>query len=93
MTIVAVPLPFNVNAADFSTSAYYQAADSLSEPVYAAAERKHQAFRPVSTTTAFTTAIYGGNTLSRSRSLATAGSSAAPSGTASGSWSSRARCC
>ncbi len=62
---VAVPLPFNVSESDFSTTQYWQSSDSLSEPLYAV--RKHQSFRPVSTTTAFTTAIYGGNSLSRTQ--------------------------
>ena len=62
---IAIPLPFNISASDFSTTAFYQSSDSLSEPLYAI--RKHQAFRPVSTTTAFTTSIYGGNSLSRSQ--------------------------
>src|SRR5262249_24392138 len=54
---VAVPLPFNVSAADFSSTPFYTAANSLSEPLFAV--RKHQAFRPVSTTSVFTTSIYG----------------------------------
>ena len=62
---VAVPLPFNVSAADFSTTPFYIASDSLSEPLYE--ERKDQAFRPVSTITAFTTSIYGANALSRTQ--------------------------
>ena len=62
---LAIPLPFNISAADFATTTYYQAGDSLSEPLYAI--RKHQAFRPVSTTAAFTTAIYGANALLRSQ--------------------------
>ncbi len=62
---VAIPLPFNISASDFSTTAFYQSGDSLSEPLYQI--RKHQAFRPVSTTTAFSTSIYGGNSLSRSQ--------------------------
>jgi hypothetical protein len=53
----AIPLPFNVGASDFSSAPFYTAADSLSEPLFAV--RKHQAFRPVSTTDAFTTSIYG----------------------------------
>ena len=62
---VAIPLPFNVGASDFSTTQYWTGSDSLSETLYA--ERKHQAFRPVSTISAFTTAIYGGNALSRTQ--------------------------
>jgi hypothetical protein len=55
----AIPLPFNIGASDFSSAPFYTAADSLSEPLFAV--RKHEAFRPVSTTAAFTTAIYGAN--------------------------------
>ena len=62
---IAVPLPINVSDADFSTTPFYQASDSLSEPLYQI--RKDQAFRPVSTTAAFSTSIYGGNALSRSQ--------------------------
>lgn len=54
---VAIPLPFNIGASDFSSAPFYTAADSLSEPLFAV--RKQQAFRPVSTTAAFTTSIYG----------------------------------
>ena len=54
---VAIPLPFNIGRSAFSTTPYYTAANSLSEPLFAT--RKHQAFRPVSTTEAFNTSIYG----------------------------------
>ena len=54
---VAIPLPFNIGASDFSEAPFYQAANSLSEPLFAA--RKHQAFRPVSSLDAFSTSIYG----------------------------------
>ena len=53
----AVPLPFNLGASDFSTKQLYQSADSLTEALFSL--RKHQAFRPVSTTTAFSADIYG----------------------------------
>ena len=53
---VAIPLPFNIGASDFSAANLYQSADSLSEPLFAL--RKHQAFRPVATTTAFSSSIY-----------------------------------
>jgi hypothetical protein len=56
---VAIPLPFNVSAADFSSTPFYTSANSLSEPLFAV--RKHQAFRPVSTTSVFNTSIYGAN--------------------------------
>jgi hypothetical protein len=54
---VAVPLPFNIGASDFSTTPFYTSANSLSEPLFAV--RKQEAFRPVSTTDAFETSIYG----------------------------------
>ncbi len=54
---VAIPLPFNIGASDFSDAPFYQSSDSLSEPLFAV--RKQQAFRPVSTLAAFNTGIYG----------------------------------
>ncbi len=60
---VIIPLPFNIGASDYSGGSSWQASDSLSEPLFAV--RKHQAFRPVSTTAAFTSSIYGGNSLAR----------------------------
>lgn len=54
---VAIPLPFNIGASDFSTKKIYQSADSLTEPLFGI--RKHQAFRPVSTALAFSNDIYG----------------------------------
>lgn len=54
---LAIPLPFNISAADFSDASNYTSAQSLSEPLFAV--RKHQAFRPVSTTDAFNASIYG----------------------------------
>ncbi|PAW85712.1 MAG: hypothetical protein B9S33_09375 [Pedosphaera sp. Tous-C6FEB] len=55
---VTIPLPFNIGASDFSTKLLYQSSDSLTEPLFNL--RKHPAFRPVSTTAAFTSSIYGG---------------------------------
>ncbi|MBI4657418.1 MAG: LamG domain-containing protein [Verrucomicrobia bacterium] len=55
---VAIPLPFNIGGSDFSTKALWQSSESLTEPLFAV--RKHQAFRPVSTTAAFSSSIYGG---------------------------------
>lgn len=55
---VTIPLPFNIGASDFSTKLLYQSNDSLTEPLFNL--RKHAAFRPVSTTAAFTSSIYGG---------------------------------
>lgn len=60
---VIIPLPFNIGASDFSTS--WQASSSLSEELFGV--RKHQPFRPVSTTAAFTTSIYGENALARTQ--------------------------
>ncbi len=55
---VAIPLPFNIGGSDFSTKALWQSSESLTEPLFEL--RKHQAFRPVSTTAAFHSDIYGG---------------------------------
>jgi hypothetical protein len=63
---LAIPMPFNIGASGFSTQALYQSADSLSEPLFAL--RKHQAFRPVSSTSYFNPGLYGpGGTLVRSQ--------------------------
>jgi hypothetical protein len=56
---VTIPLPFNVGGSEFSSKALYQSGDSLSEPLFGI--RKHASFRPVSTTAAFSSAIYGNN--------------------------------
>jgi hypothetical protein len=56
---VAIPLPFNIGGSDFSTKALWQSNQSLSEPLFAV--RKHQAFRPVSTTAAFGNEVYSSN--------------------------------
>ena len=56
---VAIPLPLNIGASDFSTAPFYTSSDSLSEPLFAV--RKQQAFRPVSTLAAFDPSIYGAN--------------------------------
>ncbi len=55
---LAIPLPFNISASDFSTEKLYQSSDSLTEPLFAL--RKHQPFRPVPTALAFSPHIYGG---------------------------------
>jgi hypothetical protein len=63
---VAIPMPFNIGASDFSTKQLWQSSDSLTEPLYSV--RKHQAFRPVSTTSVFSPGLYGANgTLLRSQ--------------------------
>lgn len=54
---LAVPMPFNIGASGFSDKAFYQSADSLSEPLFAL--RKHQAFRPVSSAAFFSQDLYG----------------------------------
>lgn len=54
---VAIPLPYNVSANDFSSTPFYTSANSLSEPLFAI--RKYQAFRPVSTTSVFNPDIFG----------------------------------
>lgn len=54
---VAVPLPFNIGASDFSTFPFWRSADSLAEPLFAV--RKHQAFRPVPSATMFPPDLYG----------------------------------
>jgi len=63
---VAIPMPFNIGGSDFSTKPLWQSAESLTEPLFAL--RKHQAFRPVSTTAVFNPSLYGVNgTLVRSQ--------------------------
>ena len=54
---LAVPMPFNISASDFSATSFYTSANSLTEPLFRV--RKHQAFRPVSTTSVFNTSIFG----------------------------------
>jgi hypothetical protein len=56
---LTIPLPFNIGDSGFSSNPFYTAADSLTEPLFSV--RKNQAFRPVSTTDAFNTSIYGAN--------------------------------
>ena len=63
---VAIPMPFNIGASDFSTKKLWQSSESLTEPLFSV--RKHQAFRPVSTTSVFSPSLYGVNgTLVRSQ--------------------------
>lgn len=63
---LAIPMPFNIGASDFSTAALWQTSDSLTEPLFAI--RKHQAFRPVSSATFFSRDLYGySGTLQRSQ--------------------------
>jgi hypothetical protein len=59
-------MPFNVGASEFSAKNYWQSSDSLAEPMFA--QRKHQAFRPVGSSSVFSPNIYGsGGTLARSQ--------------------------
>ena len=63
---LAIPLPFNIGESGFSTRPLWQSSDSLTEPLFAI--RKHQAFRPVSTTACFSPSLYtGAGTLQRSQ--------------------------
>ena len=63
---VAIPMPFNLGASDFSSKKLWQSSDSLTEPLYAV--RKHQAFRPVASEAVFSPSLYGqGGTLMRSQ--------------------------
>jgi hypothetical protein len=54
---VTIPLPFNIGGSGYSSQPFYTSADSLTEPLFAV--RGNQAFRPVSSTVAFNTSIYG----------------------------------
>ena len=63
---VAIPLPFNIGASDFSTKQLWQSSDSLTETLFAV--RKHQAFRPVPSASYFSQNLYtGSGTLQRSQ--------------------------
>ncbi len=63
---VAIPLPFNIGAAQFATGGFYQTANALQTPLFAI--RKHQAFRPVSDPAVFSQNLYGpSGTLMRSQ--------------------------
>jgi hypothetical protein len=54
---VAIPLPFNIGASDFSTLPLYTSSDSLSEPLFGLS--KHQSFRPVPDDSYFSPSLYG----------------------------------
>jgi hypothetical protein len=58
---LAIPMPFNIGGSQYTTKQLYQSADSLSEPLFGI--RKHQAFRPVPSSSVFSPQIYtaGGN--------------------------------
>lgn len=63
---VTIPLPFNIGASGFSSQPLWQSRESLSEPLFGV--RKHQAFRPVSTSARFLPDVYGpGGTLMSSQ--------------------------
>ncbi|MBM3880723.1 MAG: hypothetical protein FJ387_13575 [Verrucomicrobia bacterium] len=63
---LAIPMPFNIGASGFSTKPLWQSSDALTEPLFAV--RKHQAFRPVSSTACFSPNLYTGfGTLQRSQ--------------------------
>jgi len=53
---VAIPLPFNIGGSEFSSAQLYQSSDSLSEEPFVI--RKHQAFRPVSSASLFSSEVY-----------------------------------
>jgi hypothetical protein len=55
---VAIPLPFNIGGSDYSSVRLWQSDDSLTEPPFTI--RKHQAFRPVSSSSFFSPDIYSG---------------------------------
>lgn len=63
---VAVPLPFNIGGSAYSTPNPWQTATSLQEPLFAI--RKHQPFRPVSSSAIFGTLVvyWTGGELERS---------------------------
>jgi len=63
---VAIPLPFNIGAAQFASGGFYQTSDALTSLLFAI--RKHQAFRPVSDPVYFSSSLYGpSGTLMRSQ--------------------------
>ncbi len=62
---LAIPMPFNIGASDFSTKKLYQSSDSLTEALFSI--RKHQAFRPVPGADYFSEEIYWGGELPRSQ--------------------------
>ncbi len=56
---LAIPMPFKIGGSQYATKQLYQSADSLSEPMFSI--RKHQAFRPVPSSTVFSPLIYTAN--------------------------------
>jgi hypothetical protein len=56
---VAIPLPFNIGASDFSSHPFWQSSESLTEPLFTL--RKHQAFRPVSSASLFPSDVLSGS--------------------------------
>jgi hypothetical protein len=63
---VGIPLPFNIGGSGFSTAALWQSSRSLTEPLFTV--RKHQAFRPVSSSQVFgTLLVYWGSEFERTQ--------------------------
>jgi subtilisin-like proprotein convertase family protein len=63
---VAIPLPFNIGGSDIDDEESFLSAGTLTEPLFT--PRKHQAFRPVSSTAVFSPNLYGaGGTLQRTQ--------------------------
>ena len=54
---LAIPMPFNIGQSGFNTRQLWTSSESLTESLFAI--RKHQAFRPVSTTSVFSLDLYG----------------------------------
>jgi hypothetical protein len=62
---LAIPLPFNIGASSLSEGNRFTSADSLTETLFGL--RKHQAFRPVDSSSAFLTDVYWGGEVPRSQ--------------------------
>ena len=63
---LAIPMPFNIGQSGFNTRQLWTSSESLTESLFSI--RKHQAFRPVSTTSVFSSSLYGDTgTLRRSQ--------------------------
>ncbi len=62
---LAIPLPFNIGASSLSDGNRFTSADSLTETMFGL--RKHQAFRPVDSSSSFLTDVYWGGEVPRSQ--------------------------
>jgi hypothetical protein len=63
---LAIPMPFNIGQSGFNTRQLWTSSESLTESLFSI--RKHQAFRPVSSTSVFSPDLYGdAGTLRRSQ--------------------------